>query len=182
MRSIRIATPLVLSMGLILSACQQQGTETGEMEETPADTVGTVSDEEQLDALRSNYEAAWESHDVDGMLAMMTPGYHEIGPDGSFDYAGAEAMMRDSTNMAPQGATISIDMQTKEISDSGDIAYASGQSTVTMTGPDGNEMTQTSEWVAGFKKVDGTWKIDRLAMTPTAEANGMQDEDATGTM
>jgi uncharacterized protein (TIGR02246 family) len=179
MRSIRIATPLVLTMGLILSACQQQGTETGEMEETPADSVATVSDEDQLDALRSDYEVAWEAHDVDAMVAMMTPDYREIGPLGSFDRAGAEAMMRDSTSMAPQGATISIDMQTKEIADSGDVAYASGQSTVTIPQPDGTDLTQTQDWVVGFKKVDGAWKIDRLALGPPPVATEGED---TGTM
>jgi len=188
MSSIRIATPLVLAIGLALSACQQPAGETGEMEGTPSDTVAAVSAEEQLETLRDDYEAAWEAHDVDAMLAMMSPDYQEIGPMGAYGYAEAEAMMRDTANMAPEGSTISIDMETIEVAESGDVAYASGESSVTIPAAEGREeSTETMEWVAGFKKVDGVWKIDRLAMAAIVEGsapagNTMGGEETTGEM
>ncbi len=39
-------------------------------------------------------------------------------------------------------------------------------------------MSQSSQWVAGFKRVDGEWKIDRLAFAPQAE-DGTMDMDGT---
>jgi uncharacterized protein (TIGR02246 family) len=188
MRSLRKLTPLPLILGVALAACQQQAAETGEMEETPADTVATVSDADQLQTLKDDYVRAWEAHDVDTMLAMMTPGYHEVGPEGSFDYAGAEAMMRDPEYTPPTGSTMEIEMQTIEVAESGDVAYASGTSTVTVPAGENNEaMTQSADWVAGFKKIDGAWKIDRLAMGPLAGATaddgeGAMDGDGTGEM
>jgi len=180
MRSIRIVTPLVLTIAMALAACEQQAQEAGEMEEAPADTVATVSDEDQLDALRSSYEEAWNARDMDAIGIMMTPDYQEVGPEGVFGYDEAVAMMKDSTNMPPEGATISIDTQTLEIAESGDVAYGSGTTTVTIPGPDGQEMTETSRWVAGFEKVGDEWKLDRLAVVPaSAETEG---EGATGTM
>lgn len=187
MSSIRIATPIVLAMGLALSACQQQAAETGEMEETAADTVATVSAEEQLETFRDDYIVAWEARDFDTVSAMMAPSYHEIGPEGTFDRSAAETMMKDPANMAPEGSTLAIDMETIEVAESGDVAYSSGYSTVTAPAADGREeMTETMNWVAGFKKIDGQWKIDRLAFAPAAaESDGMDvpaDEDETGTM
>lgn len=182
MRSLRIATPLVLILSLALAACQQQGAESGEMEEAPADTMAAVSAEEQLEALRDDYVAAWEARDLDALGAMMSPDYREIRPLGVFDRAGAEAMMRDSSVMPPEGATMTIDMQTIEVAESGDVAYASGETTVTIPAAEGREeMTETTSWIAGFKKIDGAWKVDRLALANPDQDGAMAEED-TGSM
>jgi ketosteroid isomerase-like protein len=79
------------------------------------------------------------------------------------------AMMSDSANMPPEGATLSIETELLEVAESGDVAYGAGVSTVTMPGADGQEMSESSRWVAGFKRVDGEWKVDRLAFAPQVE-------------
>jgi ketosteroid isomerase-like protein len=108
---------------------------------------------------------------------MMTSDYQEIGPEGVLDYDQAMAMMADSANMPPEGATLSIDMEESRVAESGDVAYSSGTSTVTMTGEDGQEMSQTMRWVAGFERVDGQWKVDRLAFAPDVAATDAPDAD-----
>lgn len=189
MSSMRIATPLVLAIGLALSACQQTGEEAGEMEEIPADTVATVSAEEGLETLRTDYEAAWNARDMDAIVVMLTPEYQEIGPEGSYGHAEVSAMITDSANMPPEGATMSIETKTLEIAESGDIAYGAGTTTVTIPGADGAEVTQRTDWIAGFKEVDGEWKLDRLATvlanTEASESGAMDapaEESATETM
>lgn len=197
MKRIRIATPLLLGIAVALAACEQQATETGEMEDTFADTAGVVSPEVELDSLRIRYEAAWNSGDMDAIGDMMTPDYQEIGPEGAMNYDEAIAMMSDSANMPPEGATLSIETEVLEVAESGDVAYGAGVSTVTMPGADGQEMSESSRWVAGFKRVDGAWKLDRLAFAPQAEGametemaepadspgDGMDTpDDTTGTM
>lgn len=173
----RMVTPLLMGLALTLGACEQQATETGEMEDPAADSVAAVDAEAQLDALRIQYMEAWNAHDMDAIAGMMTTGYEEIGPEGSMNYEQATAMMADSANMPPEGATLSIETHTMEVAESGDVAYSSGVSTVTIP-MDGEEMTDSNRYVAGFKKVDGVWKIDRLAITPEVAAG----EDTNGSM
>ena len=193
MTRMRIATPLLLGIAVALAACEQQATETGEMEDTFADSAAVVSPEVALDSLRIRYEEAWNSGDMDAIGNMMTPDYEEIGPEGVMNYDEAIAMMSDSANMPPEGATLSIETEVLEVAESGDVAYGAGVSTVTMPGADGQEMSESSRWVAGFKRVDGEWKIDRLAFAPQVEgAAGTMEtettepmdttEDTTGTM
>lgn len=175
----RIVAPLVAGLALTLAACEQPAQEAGEMEGT-ADTMAAVSAEAQLDSLRMNYEAAWAARDWTTISGMMTSDYQEIGPEGVLDYDQAVAMMTDSANMPPDGATLSIDMEDSQVAESGDVAYSSGTSTVTMTGPDGQEMSETMRWVAGFEMVDGQWKVDRLAFAPDVSAEAAAD--TTGSM
>lgn len=185
MSSIRTATPLVLAIGLALSACQQPAVETGEMEETPSDTVVTVSAEEQLDVLRTDYEQAWNARDMDAIVAMLTPEYHEIGAEGSYGHAEVVAMMKDIANLPPEGATMSIETKSLEVAESGDVAYGTGTTTITFPGADGEETAQITDWIAGFKKVGDEWKLDRLATVPTTAESGMEapaGENATETM
>jgi ketosteroid isomerase-like protein len=165
----RIATPLLLGIAVALAACEQQATETGEMEDTLADSAAVVSPEVALDSLRIRYEEAWNSGDMDAIGNMMTPDYEEIGPEGVMNYDEAIAMMSDSANMPPEGATLSIETEVLEVAESGDVAYGAGVSTVTMPAADGQEMIESSRWVAGFKRVDGEWKVDRLAFAPQVE-------------
>jgi ketosteroid isomerase-like protein len=115
---------------------------------------------------------------------MMTSSYQEVGPEGTLNYDEAVAMMSDSANMPPPGATLSIDMESMEVAESGDVAYASGTSTVTVPAMDGGEeMSETNRWVAGFKREDGQWKVDRLAFAPMMGAPAAEGAaDTTGTM
>jgi ketosteroid isomerase-like protein len=188
MTNIRIATPLLLGIAVALAACEQQATETGEMEDdTYADTASAVNAEAQLDSLRIRYEEAWNAGNMDAISGMMTSEYQEIGPEGTMNYDEAVAMMSDSANMPPEGAILSIETEVWEVAESGDVAYGAGVSTVTIPGADGQEMSESSQWVAGFKRVDGEWKIDRLAFAPQVEEAGTTEpmdttEDTTGTM
>jgi uncharacterized protein (TIGR02246 family) len=175
----RIAAPLVAGLALTLAACEQPAQETGEMEGT-ADTMPAVSAEAQLDSLRMNYEAAWHARDWNAISGMMTSDYQEIGPEGVLDYDQVTTMMADSANMPPEGATLSIDMEDTRVAESGDVAYGSGTSTITVTGEDGQETSQTMRWVAGFERMDGQWKIDRLAFAPDLSAE--EAADTTGSM
>jgi len=180
MKTQRITAPLAFGLALTLAACEQPAQETGEMD-AGADTTAAVSAEAQLDSLRMNYEAAWEARDWTTIAGMMTSDYQEIGPEGVLDYDQVTAMMADSATMPPEGATLSIDMEEMQVAESGDVAYGSGTSTVTVTSPDGQETSETMRWVAGFERVDGQWKVDRLGFAPDVDASDA-DDDATDSM
>jgi ketosteroid isomerase-like protein len=72
-------------------------------------------------------------------------------------------------------------MEEMQVAESGDVAYGSGTSTVTVTSPDGQETSETMRWVAGFERVDGQWKVDRLGFAPDVDASDA-DDDATDSM
>lgn len=48
------------------------------------------------------------------------------------------------------------------MAESGDLAYGTGTTTLEGADSDGQPFTAKSRWLAGFKKVGGEWKIDRL--------------------
>ena len=77
--------------------------------------------------------------------------------------------MRDTTDPRPSDAELSIETDDMTIAASGDVAYGSGTSTFTATGPDGAPIEERTRWVAGFRKVDGEWLIDRLGIAPLTE-------------
>ena len=110
MKGIRIVAPIAIVVAASLAACEQPAQETGGMEEG-ADTLAAVNAEAQLDSLRMAYEEAWAARDWDAISGMMTSDYQEIGPEGVLGYDQAIAMMRDSANMPPEGARLSIDMR-----------------------------------------------------------------------
>lgn len=174
----RFVLPAAALFVLTLGACQQQATEdTGA---AMSDSTATASAEAQIDSFRMRYVDAWNARDWGTIQGMMSADYHEVGPEGEFDHDQAVAAMQDSTQMPPPDARISI--TANQIAASGDVGYASGTSTVTATGPDGQPMTQSMDWVAGFKKVGDQWKIDRLALVPPggmgqAEPAGDSDSD-----
>ncbi len=162
MLRMRNVPPLVALFALALAACQKPGTETGTT--GAADTTGGASAEARIDSLRTSYVDAWNARNWDAIEGMMTSDYHEIGPAGEFDHDQAVAAMRDTTQMPPADAKITIEAGKTVVS--GDVAYESGSSTVTATGPDGQPMTQRMNYLVGFREVDGQWKIDRVALAP----------------
>ena len=161
----RIARSLVpvLAFSLVawMAACETEPA--ADEEETAEAAADTVSAEEGLELLRTQYEAAFNAGDWDAVSALLTDDYMEISPTGQvLDRAAADAMMRDTTQMT--GGQISIQADTP-VAD-GDVAYNTGVSTFTATGPDGTEVVQEARWLAGFERVDGQWKLDRLMSAP----------------
>ena len=116
MKGIRIVAPIAIVVAASLAACEQPAQETGGMEEG-ADTLAAVDAEAQLDSLRMAYEEAWAARDWDAISGMMTSDYQEIGPEGVVGYDQAIAMMRDSANVPPEGARLSIDMEDTQVAD-----------------------------------------------------------------
>lgn len=169
MRKVHSTIAALAVVTIAFAACEQQGGEdTGAAEDEVAAT-DTADVEAQLDAFRTDFEAAWNARDWDAIVVMHSEDYQEVTPEGDvLGYGDIETAMQDTAMAPPEDARLSIDTETMEIAESGDIAYGTGTTTLTATGPDGQEMTQTERWMAGFENVDGEWKLDRLVRSVVA--------------
>lgn len=184
MRKVHSTIAALAAVTIAFAACEQQaGEDTGAAEEEVATDSADV--EAQLDAFSTDYEAAWNARDWDAIVVMHSEDYEEVTPEGEIlGYGDIETGMQDTAMAPPEDARIAIDTETMQIAESGDIAYATGTSTVTATGPDGQEMSQTERWMAGFENVDGEWKLDRLVRSAVAApgTGEAMDEPAGGDM
>lgn len=169
----RTCLAALLAFGVAVAACEAEEAqvEEGEMAE------GTVSAEEELEELRVTYEEAYNRADMPALAALHSKDYVEVSPEGEVvTRADVDAM----TQEALAGQQISIETESMTVAESGDIAYGTGITTITGTGPDGQPFTAESRWLAGFKKQDGEWKVDRLITTDGGEG-AMTEEDMAPT-
>ena len=177
----------VMSAGLVLAGCVEEDTDVeaeGEEEvvEAPEDTV---SPEVELDDLRREYERAYSEQDDPALAALRSKDYLEINAEGQVVREGQAPMFADTTGQdtteqgrmaadtiptAAMPGDLTLETESMTVAESGDVAYGTGTSTLRGTGPDGTEFTVESRWLAGFEKVDGEWKIDRLMTSTPREA------------
>lgn len=183
MRKVHSTIAAIAAVTITLAACEQQVTEdTGAAEEEVAATE-TEDAEAQIEDLGTRYEESWSARDWDAILAMHTEDYQEFTPEGVMTYQDVEAAMRDTAQAPPEDAELTIEFETVEVSDSGDLAYATGTTSVTATGPDGETMTERSRWMGGFERAGDEWKIDRLVISPMSDgeaAPAMEEESPAG--
>ena len=171
-----IAALAIVAIGLV--GCEQEaGEDVGATEEEVAE-ADTADPEAELEALTTRYEDAWAARDYDAVMVMYTDDFQELTTEGQVrSRDDVEAGIRDTANAPPEDARISIDFETMSVAESGDLAYGTGTTTFTATGPDGQAIEEQERWMAGFEKVDGEWKVDRLVLvgggaTPAAEETG----------
>lgn len=81
-----------------------------------------------------------------------------------------ESIVGNTVAMQPEGE-LAIEMESMVVAESGDLAYGTGTTTLEGTDSDGQPFIAKSRWLAGFKRVGGEWKIDRLMTSaPTSAA------------
>lgn len=155
----------VVALGLGLAACEPRD---GEEPEAVA-TADTVAPEQAIEDLRERYIQAYNDRDVDALVMLHSEDFQQVTPEGVLDRESIRANMAD-TAAVPPDAQIDITTDEMVVAESGDVAFGSGTSTFRATGPDGTPISEESRWVAGFRKVDGEWKIHRLVVVPPAES------------
>lgn len=151
----------VVALGLGLVACEPRE---GEEPEAVA-TADTVPPEQAIEDLRERYIQAYNDRDVDALVMLHSEDFQQITPEDVLDRESIRANMAD-TVMVPPDAQIDITTDEMVVAESGDVAFGSGTSTFRATGPDGTPISEESRWLAGFRKVDGEWKLHRLVVVP----------------
>ena len=132
----------------------------------PAEPAVTDSARAELAALIEGYQATYRAGDLRALAELHTREYVELGPRGEeltragIDSAAADAEAEPEAERPRQEISIRADGWT--VAESGELAYGTGTSTVLGSGPDGAPIEVRTRWLAGFRRVDGQWRIDRL--------------------
>ncbi|HUP19550.1 MAG TPA: nuclear transport factor 2 family protein [Gemmatimonadota bacterium] len=128
----------------------------------PAGPAGTDSAAVELAALIERYQATYRRGDLRALAELHTQEYLELGPRGEvLTRAGIDSAAAD-TLLPRVEQQIEIRAEEWAVAESGDLAYGTGTSTVLGSGPDGVPVVVETRWLAGFRRTDGEWRIDRL--------------------
>lgn len=165
-----------LALAAFLFACEQPTEETAEMAE-PA--VDVAAEEQAIRDLADRYEQAYNAADANAVLAMYTSDAIVIQPDGTAEPA-STGVPNDMSELPP-GATLSIDPESTAIAASGDLAYQTGTSTVTIPSADGTTITSTARYLVTFKKDNAEWKVSAVMLSAPIDAAGGDTEGAAPT-
>lgn len=139
-----------------LVACErQEPVETGEMTTEP--TVDVAAEEQAIRDLADRYEQAMATGDANAVLLFYTDDAIIIMPDGSA--GSASETVGSFMAELPAGTTMSIDHAGTVVAASGDLAYDHGTLTLRSTGPDGQTVEETHQYLVTLEKVDGEWKL-----------------------
>jgi uncharacterized protein (TIGR02246 family) len=140
----------------VVVGCQQAAEETGTTEETPVVDVA---------AARLAIEAAgtaWQTAVLAGDAAALAALYDEdavLMPPNAPRQVGRvaiQAYMAEMLTAMPITAAI-ITTDAVDISSTGDLAYASGAYTMTVTMPDGSPLEDTGKWLSVYENYGGKW-------------------------
>ena len=141
------AVPIV---GLLMftSACQQA---------PPPDT--RAADEQAIRTLEIEWSRTFGSKDLDRLISF----YAEdavLFPPGEPGASGKEAIRASIAKLvAMPGLTLSFETSKVEVARAGDLAYAHGTYSMSMTGPKGAPMAEKGKYLTVYRKqTDGQWK------------------------
>jgi uncharacterized protein (TIGR02246 family) len=145
----------VVALVLIASCQQEQATETGATEETPA--VDPAAVRQAIDDAGTAWETAALANDAAGLTALYTEDAIVMPPNAPKSTGGA-AIQAGFTEMLAVTPFTAIDIVTEgvEVSASGDMAWAHGSYTSTNTVA-GVPYEDTGKWANVSENRDGQW-------------------------
>jgi uncharacterized protein (TIGR02246 family) len=156
--SLHVKPLIAATLALVLVAgCQTEpASETGATEETPAVDVAAVRQAIEADA------DAWESAALAGDAASLAALYAEdaiVQPPNAPRLTGRAGIETGFAEMfaATPFTAVTISTDAVEVSASGDLAYAYGTYTATVTLPDGTAIDDTGKWLSVHENRDGDW-------------------------
>ena len=158
---------LIPALILLVSGCQREATQTTETTATVApqpvqtDTAASLRD---IEALRDQWVAAAEKDDAATVTSLYTEDALVTSPDDP-SAEGREAIQALWVKNFPLSSGLQV--RSKEIEVSGDLAYDSGEFSQRITPPKGKAMDVQGRYLVVMKRqVGGTWRIDKHFSVP----------------
>ncbi|MFN2383050.1 MAG: SgcJ/EcaC family oxidoreductase [Gemmatimonadota bacterium] len=154
-------TFLFIATGFFAFACSQEpAEETGAMDEETV-VVDVAAEEAAIEALADTYAQAVAAKDLETLVGLWTEDATATEYDGTVT-AGHDGLRAYYTEQFSAEGTPSFEIvpDRRVVSSSGDVAYETGTYTFTMTGTDGATQSSSHGYAVGFRKIDGTWKLD----------------------
>ena len=134
-------------------------------------TVNTASEEAAIRKTDAEWLKAAQARDLEKTVPFWTDDATLV--DGDSGPVAGKAAIRAYVSRAFALPGFSIGWQTDkiEVAQSGELAYATGTSEVSFTGPDGKMLRETNESLAIWsKQPDGSWKCSYEVMSPVPAA------------
>jgi uncharacterized protein (TIGR02246 family) len=131
--------------------------------------VDIAAEEATIRSTDGNWLSAATAHDLERTVSFWSDDAVILAPGGP-PIRGKQAIHKYVTNaFATPGFSITWKTDQVEISKSGDLAYATGTDSISVTGPHGKPDTVENNSLAIWKKQpDGSWKCIVDVMTPAA--------------
>ena len=148
----RVAVVSVLVLLFVLAACAAPP--------PPAPPDHRAEAETAVRGLVEQWSAAAAAKDAEGFVSFYADDAVLILEDAP-DFRGIEAL-REAIGGMMQDPAFALAFAADEVvaARSGDLAYETGAYTMTMSGPDGNPVSETGHYVAIWRKqADGAWKV-----------------------
>lgn len=152
---------LLVTVGLFAFACSKEpATETGALDEGAA-VVDLAAEEAAIQALADSYELAVAAKDIETLVGFWTEDATFTAHDGTVTTGSDGIRAAYTEDFSTEGTpSFEIASDRRVVASSGDVAYELGSYTMTMTGADGAAQSSSFRYVVGFKKINGTWKLD----------------------
>jgi uncharacterized protein (TIGR02246 family) len=161
MRRRTVALTLVVAP---LVACSKQAAEKTDTTTPPAavaaPAVNTKADEDSIRAIMSRLQTAMNAGDTSVVTAVYTDDAVDFTP-GMAPAQGRAALAKEYAEIfgAMKGLKASFGTSDVMVSQSGDLAISHGSYQMSYTDAKGKPATERGNVIAGWKKVDGQWKM-----------------------
>ena len=169
---------LVCAAGFAL-ACEAQEPATEQGSETSPAADATAA-QEAIEAKDRAWEAAATAGDAAARSAVYTENAIVLPPGAARVEGGPAVQEMWAAWLAEAGiSSASLNSDVITVASSGDIAHAVGSYTLSGTGADGAEWTDTGKYVTLWENVDGDWLIAADIWNSDAAPEGMESETMT---
>lgn len=169
---------LVCAAGFAL-ACEAQEPATEQGSET-SPAVDATAARGAIEAKDQAWEAAATAGDAAAIAAIYTDDAIVLPPGAGRVEGRAAVQEMFGAWMSEGGITsASLDSDVITVASSGDYAHAVGSYTISGTGPDGTEWSDTGKYLEIFENVDGDWLIAADIWNSDAAPAGMESESMT---
>lgn len=169
---------LVCAAGFAL-ACETQEPATEQGSET-SPAVDETAARGAIEAVDQAWEAAAAAGDAAAIAALYTSDAIVLPPGASRVEGTAAIQEMFGPWLTESGiSSVSLDSDVITVSASGETAHAIGSYTISGTGPDGAEWSDTGKYVEILENVDGDWLIAVDIWNSDAAPAGMESESMT---
>ena len=132
-----------------------------------AQESGSEADKNALRQLKARYEEAISTGHLTPLGDTLTPTASAVFLTGE-EVKGLDAMQQYFDGIRQQlgpGSSYRVQVQPDDTQFFGDIALAHGVANETATLGNGTDLNYTTRWTAVLRKIDGTWKTERVQTT-----------------
>ena len=122
----------------------------------------TETQEKEVRAVLDVYANAYRTKDLDGIMAIFSPGICGFGSGADEDFIGHEALARQFKRDMSQAAVNAMKFTETQIDGEGPVAWVMTLSAITFTVPGSEKQTIRGRSTMVLRKISGRWLIEQI--------------------